>query len=179
MKELIELIKDRAKELTIAISELEEDMSAKQQVHRDALDLLLEIHKLETIYMQTISGDVKPPIITKDSQPPKELDEDAERHEINKIHRRLPMWANKQYQINSKILSLFLKMEDEGFSEITEKMLMKRYNNQPEFLTNFPQMKTISPKNHGKVFDVQNSVVKIWEPVRHDVEEYKNIIFKK
>lgn len=179
MKEIIEVIKDRAKELTIAIAELEEDMNAKQQVHRDALDLLLEIHKLESTYMQMNSSIPNDTNAKSQMSSPKKLDNNIERYEINKIHRKLPMWANKQYQINSKILTLFLKMEDEGLSEITEDMLMKRYNNQPEFSRNFLQMKNIAPNNHGKVFDIQNSVVKIWEPVRHEVEEYKKIVLGK
>ncbi len=56
-------------------------------------------------------------------------------------------------------------------------MALQKYNNQQEFYRNFPQMKTISPKNHGKVFDVQHGIVKIWEPVCHIVQEYENTVF--
>ena len=34
-------------------------------------------------------------------------------------------------------------------------------------------MKTISPKNNGKVFDVRNGVVEIWEPVQSAVAKYE------
>lgn len=178
MKDIIITIKKMAKQLTINISQLGEG-STKEQLHGDALELLLEIHKLETVYFQTYSDSRNTSTEKKQSHAVKIPDEDLVRHEINKIHRRLPSWANKQHQINSKILTLFLEMEEKIDSDITEQMLMEKYNNQPEFYRNFPQMKTVSSKNHGKVFDVQNGIIKIWEPIRGIVQEYKDIVFGK
>jgi hypothetical protein len=44
-----------------------------------------------------------------------------------------------------------------------------------QFDRNYPQMKMISKNNHGKVFDVENGVVKIWAPAKDIVEEFKVI----
>jgi superoxide dismutase len=104
--------------------------------------------------------------------------EDLIQKEINKISIRLPNWAIKQHQINAKILTLYLKLEEEGVQQITEQMLKERYDDQSEFYRNFPQMKTIAPKNHGKVFNVQNGVIEIWEPIKQIVHDYKKTVFK-
>jgi hypothetical protein len=172
MKASIEKIKNMAKQLTLEISETAEGPS-KEKLHKSALELLLEIHQLETIFIQSYSGGRGKP--TKPSRLTSEkIDEEQTiKDEINKIHRRLPLWAKKQHQINSQILTLFLKMEEEGLTEITEEMLLKRYENKSEFYTNFQQMKVIATKNHGKVFHVVGGIVKIWDPVRSLVEEYK------
>lgn len=171
MKGIIEKIKGQAKQLTIDISQIG-DGKTKEQLHGDAIELLLSINELETIYNQTCS---QAQVI---SQNKKEIkNKNLISNEINKIQHRLVRWAKNQQQINSKILTLYLKLEEKGFSNITEQMLMDEYNNHQEFYRNFPQMKTISAKNHGKVFEVQNGVVTIWEPVRHIVQEYKNKVF--
>jgi len=178
MKDIIGKIKSRAKQLTIGISQLGEG-TTKEQLHGDALELLLNIHELETLYNQVgMTPQANTRTQTEREPPAIETQSDKIRNEINKIHRKLPIWARRQHQINSKILTLYLKLEKEGISNITEKMLMERYNNQQEFYRNFPQMKTISDKNHGKVFEVENGIVKIWEPIRDIVEEYKNAIFQ-
>ncbi len=169
MKNIISEIKTKAKQLTINLSQIG-DGYTKEQLHEDAIDLLLKTHELETIYNQTSKNN---------SVPKKKEASMAIKDEINKLNRRLPLWANRQHQINSKILTLFLRMKEEGFSPVTEELLMEKYGNYSEFSTNFQQMKTIASKNHGKVFDVQNGSVKIWEPIREIVNEYKNAIFGK
>ena len=96
--------------------------------------------------------------------------------EVNKVNRRLLLWASRQQQINSKILTTYLKLLRSGHSTITEEKLAKAYGNQNEFHKNYPQMKAISPNNHGKVFEVQNGIVKIWKPVRDAVARYEAMV---
>lgn len=98
--------------------------------------------------------------------------------EINKVARKLPKWANNPHQINSKILSLFLYLQQMNPMGITEAHLKSSYGNDSEFDRNFPQMKSISPKNHGKVFEIINRFVEIWEPVRSIVNDYENKAIK-
>jgi len=178
MKNSIEKIKDMAKQLTLDISESAEGPS-KEQLHKGALELLLEIYQLETIYIQSYFGAKKVSKQSKHSNLDKNNDEATIKDEINKLHRRIPLWAKRQHQINSRILTLFLKMKDEGLVSITEEMLLDRYETKSEFYTNFQQMKAIAPNNHGKVFDVDGGVVAIWEPVRQLVQDYKKIVLGK
>lgn len=179
MKDIIDKIKGQAKQLTIDISQIG-DGKTKEELHGDAIELLLSVNELETIYNQTYP---KTQDVTQNKKEirsiTKSKEEDLIGNEINKLHHRLPRWAKNQQQINSKILTLYLKLEEEGVSSITEQTLMERYNNHQEFYRNFPQMKTISTKNHGKVFDVQNGVVTIWEHARPIVQEYKNKVINK
>lgn len=93
--------------------------------------------------------------------------------EVKKLQKKLPMWAIRQNQINAKILTLFLKLESQGLTEITEAQLAIEYGNPSEFNRNFTQMKIIAEKNHGKVFDVVEGVIKIWEPARELVDQYR------
>lgn len=97
--------------------------------------------------------------------------------EINKIRRKLPKWAHNQQQINSKILTKYLALRRAGHDQITEPEFARAYGNESEFYRNYPQMKTVSPRNHGKVFDVQNGYVQIWEPVADAVARYESTVF--
>ena len=99
--------------------------------------------------------------------------------EINKLRKKLPLWAVRQNQINARILTLFLKLENQGSSKITEDMLAVEYGNPSEFNRNFMQMRIFAEKNHGKVFHVDKGVVKIWEPALELVEQYKKDVFGK
>lgn len=175
MKEIIEKIKGRAKKLTMDISQIG-DGKTKEQLHGDAIELLLNVSELETIYNQTFSQSQVGSNKKEFTNNPK--NKDIISTEISKVNNRLAKWAKNQQQINSKILTLYLKLKEEGVPSITEQMLMEKYNNHQEFYRNFPQMKTISTKNHGKVFEVQNGVVTIWEPVHHIVQEYRNKVFR-
>jgi superoxide dismutase len=178
MKEIISQIKKQAKQLSLDLSHISEEPQ-KEQLSEAALELLLNIQILETRYNQNNNTYTeRTNKISKSTTKITSKNEDLIKNEINKISRRLPNWAIKQHHINAKILTLFLKLEEEGGQQITEQMLMERYGDQAEFYRNFPQMKTIAPKNHGKVFNVQNGVIEIWEPIKQIVHDYKKMVFK-
>jgi hypothetical protein len=168
----IQDLKSRAKQLTLDIPNFAQG-SDKEELHKDALELLVAIMELES-YLTSNTSNLKPatpqvrPIHTSTHS------RDDEKNEINKIHRKLPRWASNQHQINSRILKLFFQMEKEGVAPITESLLMSRYGNDIEFQRNFSQMKVIAPKNHGKIFDVSNGIVGIWGPVEKLAAEYRN-----
>jgi hypothetical protein len=96
--------------------------------------------------------------------------------EINKVSRKLPKWAANQKQINSKILTLFLTLRRQGITKLTEREFAERYGDQAEFYRSYPQMKTISPRNNGKVFDVRNGYVEIWPPIEDPVAAYEKAV---
>jgi len=103
-----------------------------------------------------------------------------ETKEVNKVNRRLRMWAKpeRQDQYNSKILNAYLELVRSGRQKITEQELLTTAGGEPWFLPNFNQMKAISDRNHGKVFEVNGQYVSIWPPVRSAVKEYEKQVFK-
>jgi hypothetical protein len=97
-----------------------------------------------------------------------------EGEEIEKVANRLKRWAHNSNQINSRILQMFLKLKFNN-KVVTVEQMSRMYwdgNKLTEFFTNFNQMKIIAPKNHGKVFEVVNNEVNIWEPVGEFVKEF-------
>ena len=99
--------------------------------------------------------------------------------EINKVSRRLRMWAKpeRQAQYNSQILNAFLELSSSGSLNVTEKELRDKLGNPEWFASNFVQMKAKADKNHGKVFETASGYIKIWEPIRSAVDEYGSKVF--
>ncbi|MEY8239475.1 MAG: hypothetical protein RPT25_03955 [Cycloclasticus sp.] len=54
--------------------------------------------------------------------------------------------------------------------------MLKAEYGEANFNTNFVQMRNIAENNHGKVFELNGELVKIWQPVRHFVDEYERAI---
>ncbi|MGF1741617.1 hypothetical protein L4C34_11195 [Vibrio profundum] len=97
--------------------------------------------------------------------------------EKDKVRHRLERWAQRQDQINSRILNAYLTLERKGYSPITITMLRNQLLDIKTFLSNFNQMKSIAPHNHAKVFEVTGENVRIWDVVKVHVREYENKIF--
>lgn len=97
--------------------------------------------------------------------------------EKNKVRNRLELWANRQSQINSRILNAYLTLERKGYTRITTSMIGNHLRDIKSFQSNFNQMKTIASHNHAKVFDVSDDVVTIWPVVEIHVKEYERKIF--
>jgi len=97
--------------------------------------------------------------------------------EMNKVERRLKLWSrpDRQHQVNAKLLNLYLKLAERD-EQVTVDQFREAYGDDAEFLQNYPQLKNISPKNHGKVFEEVNQVVSIWQSVEQYVIEYKDAI---
>lgn len=93
--------------------------------------------------------------------------------EINKVQSRLRKWAARPYQKNARILRAYLDLQLHGHTRITEEQLKAAVPKDASFDKNFPQMKNIADKNHGKVFDHQGEVINIWEPVAPYVAEFE------
>lgn len=98
-----------------------------------------------------------------------------EANEVNKVARRLKLWVKRPNQLNTKILTAFLKLQaSEG--RVTEERLRQEINEGSNFDSNFTQMRIIADRNHGKLFSIENGEIHIWEPIKSHVEEFKTHI---
>ncbi len=138
---------------------------AAKEAHAELIQSLMIVSELESIYE-----------IPKDSSSPiAPTKKDSE--EINKVSRRLKLWAKRPNQINSKILNAFLKLERSGVSVITENNLRNELSEEKSFESNFAQMKIIAEKNHGKVFEQYGENIVLWPPVVSNIREYEKVVF--
>ena len=93
--------------------------------------------------------------------------EELEELEIEKVKRRVPKWQEKRNQMNFKMLKGFMDLSNNG-SHSVNVISLERYlalNDSKKFLGHYNQLKTISAKNHAKVFTEKNGQITLWEPV--------------
>lgn len=89
-----------------------------------------------------------------------------------KANRKIPIWARKPQQNNHRIIKAFFEIEEE-MGTVTVEDLAERCSNLTEypdtfssdFRGNFAQMKTDASNSHGKVFEVNDDIVEVWEEV--------------
>ena len=92
--------------------------------------------------------------------------------QIRKVERRVPGWKRRPYQVNTRILSLFMELSDNGKNGIFLDLLEDEFDSKyPEergnFTKNYNQMKNFGVKNHAKVFSEDaEKTVWLWEPVK-------------
>jgi hypothetical protein len=88
--------------------------------------------------------------------------------EIEKIKRRVPNWFIKgKTQINSIILYTFLELLVDNTFVPRALLEEKCHEKIKDFNGNFNQMAHFGEKNHGKIFDVDNNKVYLWEPIEN------------
>jgi len=109
--------------------------------------------------------------ITKDTDSELSNDEKLLQDEIEKVKRKVPKWMKKTHQYNYQILKAFMELSDNNANRIEVEALEKYVNIGQAFLANYNNLKTISEKNHGKVFDEIDREVELWEPVAEFVEK--------
>ena len=91
-------------------------------------------------------------------------------NEIERVKRKVPKWLSKPHQYNSRILFAYIKLsmfnqlpvkfhELMNFTEMDEKVFLGHYNG----------MKIISEKNHAKVFEEENKIITLWQPIANFV----------
>ena len=102
-----------------------------------------------------------------------EIDTNFKSGEVEKVRRRLKLWAKHQGQINSRILNAFLKLDNSGASVVRERDLRNELPDIATFENNFNQMKNPGKNNHGKVFEQDGDIVTLWGPVAPFVREYE------
>ena len=100
-----------------------------------------------------------------------------ESKEVEKVRSKLNLWAKKPLNKNSRILNYYLKLERSGMPIITESALKSGLPDLITFKSNFNQMKYISAKNNGKIFDQYGDKVMLWEPIIPYIREYEELVF--
>ena len=105
------------------------------------------------------------------------MNNESEIYQINKIVPKLSKWFNNKNLICSQILISYLILEEKN-TKVEYQDIAEKCKHLKTFKSNFDQMKNLGEKNHGKVFDVQSGIVKLWKPVEKDVyfeySKYKN-----
>lgn len=90
--------------------------------------------------------------------------------EIAKVKRKVPKWMKKTHQANYKILKAYMDLSNNNENPLNIDKLEEYVDMGRTFLGHYNGMKTISEKNHGKVFDEINREVELWEPVAEFIE---------
>lgn len=91
---------------------------------------------------------------------------DINSEEVEKVKRKVPRWLSNPSQYNCKILNAYMLLSNNNTMPISTSLLENNLEIDPnKFLSNFNQMKTISEKNHAKVFTEEYGQVKLWGPV--------------
>ncbi len=139
---------------------------AAKEAHTELIQGLIIVSELELIYETPKNSPTQITSTKKNSI------------EINKVSRKLKLWAKRPNQINSKILNAFLKLERSGISVITENNLRNELLEEKTFESNFAQMKIIAEKNHGKVFEQYGENIVLWPPIVPNVREYEKVVFE-
>jgi hypothetical protein len=172
-KEIAEQLCEKSKALALEASKV----SDSERLMELSLDILMLSQRLDSV-VETLADQekVKSEVATKKltDQSPQEL----EVSEVIKLGRKLPRWARNKGQINTQILHCYIKIA-EVYPKVSEEKLREEFvksgGDEVTFSKNFPQMKIISAKNHGKVFDVVDGEVVIWTPAVDIVETFKEI----
>lgn len=157
MSQKISALKDQLETAAFLVAQPQEHKAA----HKAILNALVLLTELDVVFNET-----KP---TRSSGV-------SDSDEINKVTRRLKLWAKRPHQINSRILTAFLKLQKKGVSPITEEALIAAVGNEPSFSSNFLQMRISAEKNHGKVFELNGDQITIWPPVIPAVREFEKTV---
>lgn len=135
---------------------------AAREAHAEIVQGLVLLAEIESAYL-------------KQSSPEAPSDTGQE---INKVKRRLKLWAKRPDQINARILTAYLKLErSSASSTVTEADLKNELRDEVTFESNLAQMKTVADKNHGKVFETYGDRVTLWPPVVPAIREFEKAIF--
>lgn len=127
-----------------------------------------EVHKL-------IMGSLMKLSKHESATPVNDTTEQGKCNEVNKVARRLKLWSRRPTQINTRILTEYLRLHSQQ-EFVTEQQLRQKFNQNDNFDSNFTQMKIIADRNHGKIFSVDGDKLSIWEPVKELVMNFKQDI---
>ncbi len=95
----------------------------------------------------------------------------CEKDEIEKVSKKLNRWVRRPNQICCKILNKYLQLANNSKS-ITKDQLKSELPELVTFDANFAQMKTISERNHAKIFEMNGDFIEVWSPVKNLVANY-------
>lgn len=135
----------------------------RKELHNKAISILLGINDIKRVAINE----------AKDSEmglPSSSSNLNEE--EITKIKRKLLIWSEKPKGVPAQMLTHYFELEQEG-KEITKDGMkaFARCEGIPNIDGNFRGLTKIYPKNHGKIFDIMNGKVTLWEPVQDYIKE--------
>ena len=89
--------------------------------------------------------------------------------EIDRVHRKIPMWKYRPQQYNHKILdTYFILLKQDSVVTVQNLKTACEKGGVDKFYGNYTQMKVIAKNNHAKVFeethDGYKEVVTLWDP---------------
>ncbi|ARK20464.1 hypothetical protein CSV69_03795 [Sporosarcina sp. P26b] len=101
--------------------------------------------------------------------------------DTGKARTKIPMWAYKSQQNNHKIVRAFFQVESE-YGVVTLDNLINRCADEKKypttyvknFMGNFNSMKSDGHNTHGKVFEVHNGEVIVWDYIEDVLMNYKS-----
>ena len=103
-----------------------------------------------------------------------------------KALNKIPLWAEKQTQIPYKIIRAFFQLEEEKevvyFSELRQRCMDEKNHYDTyvsTFDSNFAQLKFDGEKSHGKVFEINENRVKLWDGVSDEIIARKEQFLEK
>jgi hypothetical protein len=105
--------------------------------------------------------------LTNDIQKDKDNFQNAEskiNDETFRVHRKIPRWFRNLEHINSRILVAYLKLQQKR-TTVTLNLLKAECEDINTFTINYNAMKRISANNHAKVFQEDEGVITLWQPV--------------
>jgi len=98
----------------------------------------------------------------------------TDQYQIDKVKRNVPKWFKKPDQINSKILLKFLELDSHQINITSDKLEYEC--DLDTFKSNFAKMIDFTEKNSGKVFEIIDDNIYLWQPVKEFVlNEYRKI----
>ena len=106
-------------------------------------------------------------MVPRHSNPNQQTDIIAQ--EINRVHRKIPMWKHRPQQYNHIILdTYFILLERDSVVTVQDLKTACEKGGVDKFYGNYTQMKVIAKNNHAKVFeethDGYKEVVTLWDP---------------
>jgi len=145
------------------MSKINEALSLTKELHKHSIineDSYYSDKLLQIIINLSTLGEIK--LVEGNSQ--------NYQDEISKVKRKVPKWMKKTHQYNYLILKAFMDLSDNNTYRVGVDELEKHVDIGQVFLANYNNLKTISEKNHGKIFDEIDREVELWEHVAEFIE---------
>lgn len=143
--------------------------SSEKEAHTEVVRSLVLLAQIETNVNELIKTDN----FSYEQNPAKPNNNQSSNidAEIKKVRRKSPRWFKKTDQKNSMILIGFLELSSQNSHVSTQMLQNKCQLTNDVFERNYNQMKHFGEKNNGKVFEENNGIVSLWEPVQEFIIE--------
>lgn len=143
--------------IDLALSEASK-LDSSSNIQRHLVNALMDLGQLRNSLPKTVEA---------------HQNTNIEAEEVRKVSRKIRnKWSKNPNQKNTLILSAFLRLKNQGVEKITFEMIEQEIGLGTGFYPSFQQMKTISEKNNGKVFETFGEFIEIWPPVKNIIDSF-------